>query len=411
MSERPQPKNKNRTLRRWAGRAVVTILVVGVIAAIAFSMRPKPQRVDVAEVTKGSLSITLDDDGRTRVRNRYVVSAPISGRVLRMGLSPGDEIREGQALATLVPIQTPLLDGRTMAEAEARAHGAGAAVKRAIASVEGARTALELAKTDASRATALAGEGAIPKAELDRATGAVRLREADLSTAEFTLQVARHDEALANVVLGRTKPNDKTKAESITVTAPAGGRVLRVFQESEGVVAPGSPLLEIGDPANLEIVVDVLTSDAIRVRERQSASVHRWGGPPLGAHVRRIEPSAITKVSALGVEEQRVNVLLDLDDPPAQWSALGDGYRVEVAITIETFPDATLVPIGALFRKGPATATFVIDAEGFARERTLELLGQGERDAAIASGIQPGDRVVLHPSDRIKDGTRVEPRQ
>jgi HlyD family secretion protein len=367
--------------------------------------------VDVAAVTQGTLSITLDDDGRTRVRNRYVVSAPISGRVLRMGLSPGDEIREGQALATLVPIQTPLLDGRTMAEAEARAHGAGAAVKRAIASVEGARTALELAKTDASRATALAGEGAIPKADLDRATGAVRLREADLSTAEFTLQVARHDEALANVVLGRTKPTDKTKAESITVTAPAGGRVLRVFQESEGVVAPGTPLLEIGDPSNLEIVVDVLTSDAIRVRERQSAAIHRWGGATLGAHVRRIEPSALTKVSALGVEEQRVNVLLDLDDPPAQWSALGDGYRVEVAITIETFADVTLVPIGALFRKGSATATFVIDAEGFARERSLEVLGQGEREAAVASGLAPGDQVVLHPSDRIKDGARVEARQ
>jgi HlyD family secretion protein len=155
MTERAQKKSSSRTVRRWVGRGIGAIVVVAVIAAIAYSVRPKPQRVDVATVTQGTLSITLDDDGRTRVRNRYVVSAPISGRVLRMGLSPGDEIREGQALATLVPIQTPLLDGRTMAEAEARAHGAGAAVKRAIASVEGARTALELAKTDASRATAL----------------------------------------------------------------------------------------------------------------------------------------------------------------------------------------------------------------------------------------------------------------
>ncbi len=411
MAEQAQKRKKNRTLRRWLGRAVALIVAAVVVAAIAYSVRPKPQRVDVAEVTKGSLGITLDDDGRTRVRNRYVVSAPISGRVLRTSLTPGDEIKEGQVLATFVPIQTPLLDGRTMAEAEARAHGASAAVKRAIASVEGARTALDLAKTDAARASSLSGEGAIPKAELDRATGAVRLRTADLATAEFTLQVARHDEALANVVLGRSKPGDKTKAESITVTAPAKGRVLRVFQESEGVVAPGTPLLEIGDPANLEIVVDVLTSDAIRVRERQEATIHRWGGDKLSAHVRRVEPSAVTKVSALGVEEQRVNVLLDLDDPPAQWSALGDGYRVEVAITIETFADTTLVPIGALFRKGPATAAFVIDAQGFARERTVELLGQGEREAAVASGLEPGDRVVLHPSDRIKDGTRVEARQ
>ncbi len=414
MTERPNPK-KRRAVRRWITRGVLALMLVAAGLAVYSSTRPKPQKVDLAEVGRDRLEVTLADDGRTRVRARYTVSAPLHGRVLRMGLAVGDTIKEGQVVATFVPQTTPLLDGRTLAEAEARAHASAAEVKRAGSAVEGAKTALELAKSEAQRARALFDEGAIPKADLDRALSQERLRTSDLATAEFGAQVARHDEALARVVLGRAKPGEgkageAAAAESITVTAPASGRVLKLLQESEGVVAPGAPLVEIGDPQNLEIVVDVLTSEAVKVKPGQAATVTRWGGETLHAHVRMVEPSATTKLSALGVEEQRVNVVLDLDEARDRWAALGDGYRVEVAIVIDAYDGATLVPIGALFRKEGQSHVFAMDAGGVVREREVVIVAQGALSAAVSSGVEPGEKVVLHPSDRIKEGTLVEAR-
>jgi HlyD family secretion protein len=398
-----------QVLRRWLGRAVIALLVAAAIAAVVFSLRPRPVPVEVTEVTRGSLEVVLEEDGKTRVRARFVVSAPLLGRVLRPTLRAGDPVEEGQVVATILPQAAPLLDPRTLAEAESRAHASSAGVKQATAGVERAKVARDLAQQELARAKALADSGAIGKSELDRAMGEARLRDSDLSAAQFGAQVARHEEAVARAVLKRSTPGDDSdKAASITVVSPVKGRVLHVYQESEGVVGPGQALLEIGDPDNLEIVVDVLSADAVRVRGGQRATVERWGGDPLAAHVRVVEPSARTKLSALGVEEQRVDVVLDLDDARDRWAALGDGYRVEVRVVLEDLTDVVRVPVGALFRDREGWAAFVIDAEGVARRRELELIVQSTREAAVKSGLAAGDRVVLHPSDRVKDGVKVE---
>ncbi len=398
-----------QVLRRWLGRAVIALLIGGAVLAVALSLRPRPVPVEIADVTRGPLEVVLEEDGKTRVRARFVVSAPLLGRVLRTPLRAGDPVEEGQVVATILPQAAPLLDPRTLAEAEARAHASSAGVRQASTAVERATVAQDLAKQELARAKALADSGAIGKAELDRAMAEVRLRDADLSAAQFGAQVARHEEAVSRAVLKRSTPGDDSdKAASITVVSPVKGRVLHVYQESEGVVAPGQALLEIGDPENLEVVVDVLSADAVRVRGGQRATIERWGGDPLAAHVRVVEPSARTKLSALGVEEQRVDVILDLDDARDRWSSLGDGYRIEVRIVLVDMTDVVRLPVGALFRDRDGWAAFVVDAEGIARRRQLELTAQSTRDAAVKSGLEAGDRVVLHPSDRVKEGVRVE---
>jgi HlyD family secretion protein len=353
----------------------------------------------------------LEEDGKSRVRARFVVSAPLLGRVLRTPLRAGDSVEEGQVVATILPQAAPLLDGRSLAEAEARADASAAGVRQASATVERAKVARDLAKQELSRATALADSGAIGRADLDRAAAEARLRDSDLAAAQFAAQVARYEETLARAVLKRNAPGkDEDKTASIPVVSPVQGRVLHVYQENEGVVAPGQALLEIGDPSNLEIVVDVLTADAVSVHPGQRATVERWGGEPLAAHVRLVEPSAKTKLSALGVEEQRVDVILDLDDPHDRWATLGDGYRVETRIVVDEIADAVKVPVGALFRDGDAWSVFVVDAAGKAHRRKLELQAQGTREAAASSGLDVGERVVVHPSDRVKEGVKVEPR-
>ena len=412
----PHPQkapNRRGSRRRWLARGAGLLVALGVVAGVVFAVAPRPVPVDVVEAANGPLAITVQDDGKTRLRDRTIVSTPVAGRVSRVTLRPGDEIREGQIITHVVPQLPALVDERSLAEAEARAQATTASVGQARANIDRAKTALELAKTDAARARELHAAGAIPKSELDRQVAEERLRAADLSAAEFGLLVARNEDNLAKIVLGKGRPAKGAKPEpgaSIDIPSPIRGVVLRVHQESDAVLGPGAPLVELGDPGSMEVVVDVLTADAVRIKPGQAATISGWGGADLHAHVRRVEPAAMTKLSSLGVEEQRVNVLLDLQDPRERWLALGDGFRVEASIVVDQHDDALLVPIGALFARDGARRVFVVGADGRASERTVSVAAQGLTQAVIAEGLAAGDRVVLHPSDRIQPGVRVAPR-
>jgi HlyD family secretion protein len=411
-----RPKSKRRPIMRTIVRVLLWVVVLGaIVGALVLAYRPRPVLVDVATVRRGTLKVSIEEDGRTRLRGRYQVSSPLGGRVMRVTLRPGDKVKEGDPLATIVPAAAPLLDVRTIAESEARLHAAGAGERVAKTNVERARTALDLAKSELERTQKLADSGAITRAELDRVAGEVRLRQSELASAQFGALVSAHERSMAAAVLERSQPKQPAQkdrpAESMLVTSPVSGTVLRVDRESEGVVAPGTPLLEVGDTKNLEIVVDVLTADAVHVRPGMPVVIERWGGPTaLRAHVRLVEPSATTRLSALGVEEQRVNVLIDLDEAPEVWASLGDGYRVEARIVTRELADALLVPSGSVFRKGESWAVFVLGAGGKAELREITIAARTAREVAIDKGLAEGERIVLHPSDRVAAGVAIAPR-
>lgn len=370
------------------------------------SLAPKPVPVDVAPVERGPLRVTVDEDGRTRVEDRYVVTAPVTGRLARIGLEPGDEVRTGDVLARIVPTASPLLDPRARSSAEARVAAAIAGEEQARARVARAEAAQRFARAELERFRRLAEEEVIAPRELDRIRLEAETAESDLASARFAHQVARHELEMAKAALGRVDGADGT-VEHLEVPAPVDGRVLEVMRESEGAVTMGSPLLELGDPSDMEVVVDVLTRDAVEIQPGAHARLDRWGGAPVEARVRQVEPSAFTKLSALGVEEQRVNVVLDLDDPP---SGLGDGFRVEARITVWSSDDALHVPASAVFRRDDGWAVYSV-REGQARLTAVEVGRRTGRRVQIVEGLQEGDEVVVHPSDAVEDGRAVAPRQ
>jgi HlyD family secretion protein len=298
-----------------------------------------------------------------------------------VALRPGDEVQTSTVLARMVPASSPLLDERARAEALARVSAAEAARRQSEVTVERGKVAFDLARAEAERIKALTTSGAMTPSLLDKAEGEVKIRASEVEAARLGAQIAAHELAVARSAATRVKPG-KQSEESFEVTSPVDGRVLRVHQESEGIVAAGTPLLEVGDTRHLEVVVDVLTTDAVLLRPGMKATIERWSagaamgesqeGQPLEAHLRSIEPAAFTRVSALGVEEQRVNIVLDIDAPQERWAALGDGYRVDAAIVVREIPSAVLVPLGAIFRKGGAWATFVVSG-GKALLRPVEI--------------------------------------
>jgi HlyD family secretion protein len=362
-------------------------------------------RVETAVARSGTLIVAVEEDGRTRVKDRYLISAPLAGTVTRMRLEPGDSVRRGTVVARLLPSASPLLDPRSRAEAEARVAAASAAVSQAGAAVDRARVAAGFAKRDADRQRALLREDATAPQIAERAELAERMGQEDLASAEFARRVAASELQLAQAALTRL---DAPSGDTMLIRSPVAGQVLRVLQESEGVVQPGTPLVELGDPRVLEVVVDVLTTDAVDIQPGAPVRIERWGGDSaLSGHVHQVEPAAFTRLSALGVEEQRVNVVIDLDIPPDRAVSLGDGYRVEASIVVWVGRDRLLIPAGAVFRQGDGWATYVVQ-DGRTRIRTVE---PGRRNAAeveIGDGLRAGERVVLYPPDAVSDGARVE---
>ncbi|WP_428265446.1 efflux RND transporter periplasmic adaptor subunit [Haliangium sp.] len=405
-------RRTRRTIYRWIKRIVLTALAVMAAGALVIAFLPKPVPVDVATAARGPMEVAVREDGKTRIKHRYELSAPISGNLLRIEHRPGDEIETGAPVARIVPAIPPLLDARTRAEAEARLDAALAAQRQAAVHVERARTANELAAKEAQRQRDLGARAAVAQAAVDRAVFEERVSEEDLASARFATKVATHQVAVARAALGRLQGKKAASGttEEIAIEAPVNGSVLRVYQESEAVVPAGKPLLEVGDPRSLEVVVDVLTRDAVHISPGAAAAIERWGGDEdIAAHVRRIEPSAFTRLSALGVEEQRVNVLVDFDAPYETWSALGDGYRVEVSITIWKADDVLTVPVSAVFRHGEDWAVYVAEG-GVATLTPVEVGRRNQNRAQILSGIRDGTTVVVHPSDRVQDGVTITPR-
>jgi HlyD family secretion protein len=388
---------------------LVALAVLALVALIVVAWLPNPVEVEVAEASRGPLVVTVNEDGRTRVKDRYIVSSPITGNLARLELDAGDDIKQEQVLARLVPLPPPLLDSRTRAEAKARVDAAVASRRQAQAAVNRARFQRNFARQESERALAVVQKGGLARSDADRAVSTYRSSEEELNSAEFGARVSEHELKLAQTALMQLSGKGE-EGEQLDIISPVDGQVLKVFQESEGVVQGGMPILEVGDPAALEIVVDVLSQDATRIRPGAPTLVERWGGKnPLRGRVRIVEPSAFTKVSALGVEEQRVNVVIDLDEDRKLWARLGDGYRVEARISVWEGEDVLRVPASAVFRSEEAWATFVVEG-GTAVLKRVEIGETSGLQTEIMSGLDEGDSVIAYPSDSVRDGVSVRAR-
>ena len=387
----------------------VVFVAATVLALLAVALWPQAVAVDAATVARGPLVVTIDEEGQTRLHHRFTVSAPVSGRVLRIELHPGDLVQRGKTVVARIQADAPpLLDDRARAQAEASVGAARSAVGRARAEEQRARAALDLATSELKREQSLAESGLTTRQALDA-------RQAAVSTADEAMNAARFAAAAATSELERARAQLRpasldTGGRVLPVLAPVDGVVLRRFRESESVVPAGEPLVEIGDPSHLEVVADLLSTDAVKVKPRMRVLVEQWGGDrPLGAIVERVEPAGFTKVSALGVEEQRVNVIIDLDDDHAAWQAMGDGYRVEVRIQIWEAASVLKVPTSSLFRAGDQWAVYLLDGSRV-RQQLVEVGQRTGTEAELRGGVSEGQRVVVHPPDTLRDESRVSVR-
>jgi HlyD family secretion protein len=385
--------------RRVTAAAVIGILGVGIVAYV---MKPAVMEIDTGVVVSGPLRVTVDEDGRTRVRDRYLVTAPVAGRLQRIVLREGSEVRPGDIVAWLAPLP---LDAATREQMSAKVLAAEALYREAVVRVGEARTAADQAHKVAERRGAVLAIGGISPEEHEQVLLAERARTDDLAAAE-----SRARAAAAELKGARAALNPMTSAgaqASIPVRSPTAGRVLRIPDQSERVVPAGAPILELGDASAMEVVVDVLSTDAVRVKPGDDVEIVEWGGElPIHGRVRSIEPAAFTHVSALGVDEQRVNVLIDLPERP---ETLGDGFRVEARMTVWQAPKVVTTPASAVFQRGQSWRVFVVD-HGRARLRQVEIGHRTEASVEIVRGLTPGTKVVLFPSDKIDDGVRVRAR-
>jgi HlyD family secretion protein len=377
---------------------------------LGYAFWPRPAEMDLAPVVRGALKVTVDEDGKTRIRERFVVSAPLSGRLMRIALHPGDRVTAGKTLlAAIEPCDPGLLDDRARAEAAARVKAAEATRKQAVPKLDRARAAHEHVAGELRRARLLLGGGSSSAQDYADWQQKERVAQEEWKTAQFAVQIADFELDLAKAALTRTRPRSPGDAETwrFDILAPVNGRVLRVFQESTAVVTPGQRLLEVGDPSDLEVEVDVLSSDAVRIAPGAQVFLEHWGGEvSLAGRVRLVEPAGFMKVSALGVEEQRVNVIIDFVDPPEKYARLGDAYRVEARIVVWSADDVVKVPAGALFRQGDDWTVYAVE-DGRARLRRVEVGRSNGLETEVRSGLSEGEAVVLHPGDKIQAGTRV----
>jgi HlyD family secretion protein len=440
-------------MRSIVRRLFLFLAAAAVLGAIAYGLRPAPVEADLAKVTRGMIRETVDQDGKTRIRERYTVSAPLAGRLLRITLDPGDEVVAGKTiLASIEPRDPELLDARAVLQAEANVRAAESKLKRTTPMLEEAVAAQEFAESELTRVrnAKQSASGAVTESQVDSVLMEYRMRSALVRSARHAEEIARFELDQARAALLRSRPqggdnagappnegaspdgeaapndeaagsdaadevqppptSDNGPAYHFTIPSPINGRVLRVLQESGGVVTPGTNLIEVGDPSDLEVEIDVLSREAVKIRADASVLLEHWGGDQvLHGQVRLVEPSAFTKISTLGVEEQRVNVIVDLVDAPTQREALGDGFRVEARIVVAQAADVLKVPTSALYRVGDKWAVFHV-ANGVAHETLLTLGLQNGLEAEVREGLAEGDLVVTHPGDNIVDGAKVAPR-
>ncbi len=398
-----------RTLLR---RLLLLVFAAGLVALVVWGFTPRPPLVDLAMATTGPLLVTIEEEGKTRVRDRFVVSAPVPGFKHRLEVKVGDPVEAGQVLALIEPLPSAALDPRSRAEAQARVAAAQAALQQAEAAVRAAEADALLAEAELQRAQLLADQGATTRSRLDEARARHRATEASSRSAEFGVDVARHELEAARATLAYASEDGAGVAQAVPVKAPVAGRVLKLLQESEGVVTAGAPLLEVGDATALEVEVEVLSSDAVRLGPGTRVLLERWGGDaPLEGRVARVEPVGFTKVSALGVEEQRVLVIVDITSPPTAWQRLGDGYRVEAVFVLWEGQDVLQVPQSALFpAPDGAWSAFVVGEGELVERRALEVGQRNGLQAQVLAGVRSGERVVTHPPDGLADGGPIRPR-
>jgi HlyD family secretion protein len=373
--------------------------LLALVALVSLSTRTPPLEVETGQAEVGALEVVIEEEGRTRAVDRYIVAAPVAGRLERITVREGNRVEADAVLARIQPLP---LDAPTRAQLHAQLGAANARLRSAQAALAQSSEAAQQARREVERRRALVTEGALSAEVLEQYALALQLRERERITAQESVRAAEADvEAVQASLAGEVG----AAATPVPVRAPSMGTVLRVPERSERVVAAGEPLVELGDTTALEVVVDLLTPDAVRVHQGMPARLTGWGGDTLHASVRRVEPSAFTRISALGVEEQRVNVILDLARRPA---AMGDGYRVDASIIVWESPSVLTVPTSALFREAAGWRAFVVEG-GRARLREVEIGERGEARTQVISGIEEGETVVLFPPDDLADGTKVRP--
>ncbi|MBI5278010.1 MAG: HlyD family efflux transporter periplasmic adaptor subunit [Burkholderiales bacterium] len=386
---------------------VLAAAAVTAAAAIAWAFAPRPLEVETAVVERGRFEQAIEEDGRTRVRDRYTVSAPVAARLARILLREGDRVHAGDVVAILTPVMPSMVDERTLREATARLKAAEAAIAGATAQVSRARIAQEQARLELQRTEKLAREGFLAAARLDSARLALDGARRELEAAQAARDVAGHERTQAAAML---QPAGHAAAGApLQLRAPVSGVVLRVPLRSEATVAPGTALLEVADPAHMEVVAELLTTDAVLSVPGTRVTIERWGGAPAEGRVRHVEPAAFTKVSALGVEEQRVNVVIDLVRLPEAWASMGDGFRVTVRVITASAGDAVQVPVGALVPSEDGTVAAYAVEGGRAVLRPLELAGRNGAMGWVRAGLKPGDRVIIYPPPAVTDRARVQP--
>lgn len=422
---------------------VISVVATAAVAALLWwAFAPRPVAVELAAARAGRFEISIEEDGKTRLRDRYVVSAPMAGRVARIALREGDAVNVGAVVAMLSPTLPTMFDARTAEELSIRVEAADAMVARADTRIARARVALTQANNDLQRSERLLREQYVPAAKVEADRLAVQAAQRELESAQQDRHIAGHELDLARAALRvANSDTDGTNRTRFEIRAPVAGRVLRVVQRSEGAVALGTPLLEVGDTGALEVVAELLTTDALRAKPGSPVRIDRWGGEgTLEGHVREIEPAAFTKVSALGVEEQRVNVLIDIDSPRTRWRALGDGYRVGVRIVALARDEALQVPVGAVFPRSDErengntvriseranaddidtstahTSTiepmsvFVV-RDGRAVRVPVDVGGRNGESAWIVAGLAADERVIVYPGDNVRAGVRIDERR
>ncbi|HSE26148.1 MAG TPA: HlyD family efflux transporter periplasmic adaptor subunit [Pyrinomonadaceae bacterium] len=385
---------------------IVLILVAGVVVALIIMwLRPAPTKVEVAQAFRGPMNVTVGGEGKTRVRDRYVVAAPVAGHLRRITLRRGDAVEPGQVIAQIDSMPLTPLDPRQNAEAIARVNAAQDTKREVDRMIERSKAIYDQARRDCERCETLVRSGDIPRQELEKAQTAVATSFREYEAARDRAESAAHEVEVASAALLEANQSPNPARAAIKVEAPTRGKVLRVVEESERVIAAGAPLVELSNPSKLEIVIELLSTDVVKVIPGALVFIEEWGGQEaLEARVRLIEPSAFTKVSALGIEEQRVNVVADLTTPS---TALGDGYRVEGRIVVWQSDNVLQVPVSSLFRRGKTWNLFVVE-NGVARLHEVEVGQRTPFEAEIKSELEEGAAVIVHPSNQISDGKRVE---
>ena len=395
--------------RRSLSRKVLFWSAVGaLVLAMIYALQPRAVEVETGVVRQGALTVYVSEEGKTRIRNRHIVAAPVAGSMQRVTLKAGDAVKAGETVLTRIePTLSPLLDARARSQAQARVDAATATRSRANEDIEMSRTGLKYAQANWDRIKNNTDKGTVSDTDRDTFQREAEMKTREVRSAEFALQVANFELEQAKAALQQIDQPSTGGGAFIEVRAPVSGVVLKVQQESATIVVPGAPILEIGDPTDLEIEAEILSRDAVTIKPGALVTVEQWGGDePAKARVRRVEPAAFTKVSALGVEEQRVLVLSDFTEQTPALKALGDRYRVEVRVAVWHSDDTLLVPAGALFREGSEWKTFLFDA-GHAKAVVIKAGRTDGKFTQVLEGLKKGDEVLMHPPDTVRDGTSV----